>query len=378
LKIRSIEVDGFGPLIDRSFKDLSPRFVAVFGPNEAGKSTLLRFIASFLYGFSPAKSDKHPYAPWSGEPIGGALEIDLDSGETYRVERKLLSTAKGIIRGPEGEENLANRDLPFLPHVSREIFESVYALSRKDLSFPEKTWPEMRDRMIGGSGLDRIRSARAVVSAIEGDARKLWSLDRRAKPLSGKLEAEIARLGKEAMAARQRDGEIRSSEEKLARLEEERARLRDREIRIKARRRRITILFEYRKKTLSVKDNEEKAGDLSLFRPVEGEPRSQLNRLRERIDDLETDLGKLDREEKRCGEEKGRFEPAMRSLLEKEIEVREAIDLSQTLQWDRDRLTGAERDRTALETRISEKAKNYLDPPDRVFGKRRRRRRKPG
>ena len=367
MKIRSIEVDGFGTLVGRSFVDLSSRFVVVFGPNEAGKSTLLRFIASFLYGFSPAKSGHHPYAPWTGELIGGAMEIDLDSGETYRVERKLLSVAKGIVRGPAGEENLANRRLSFLPDVSREIFESVYALSRKDLRFPKKTWPEMRDRMIGGSGLERIRSARSVASDIEGDARKLWSLDRRAKPESGKLEAEITRLGEEAKAARQRDGEIRLFEKEIEELDAEKRGVLEREVHVKTRRRRITALFEYGKKIESVKENEKKAGDLSLFRPVEGDPRSQLNRLRERIDGLKENLEKLGREERRCKEEKERFTPVMGSLLDKEAEVREAIDLGKTLMGDCERLTRAERDRTALEARIKEKAKEHLDPPDHVF-----------
>ena len=53
MKIRKIMVNGFGKLTDRSYS-LSDGLNVIYGNNEAGKSTLHRFIGAVFFGFFKA------------------------------------------------------------------------------------------------------------------------------------------------------------------------------------------------------------------------------------------------------------------------------------------------------------------------------------
>ena len=53
MKITDLHVDCFGIWRDLDIAELSEQLTVFFGPNEAGKTTLLHFLRSMLYGFSP-------------------------------------------------------------------------------------------------------------------------------------------------------------------------------------------------------------------------------------------------------------------------------------------------------------------------------------
>lgn len=91
--IRSLEIDGFGCLLDTSYS-LTPGLNILFGPNEIGKSTLQQAILALLYGFySKSRRNKEEdallerFRPWRGTKYGGRLEYALDAGKRYRVIR---------------------------------------------------------------------------------------------------------------------------------------------------------------------------------------------------------------------------------------------------------------------------------------------------
>ena len=62
MKITDIKIDGFGVWHDLALRGLSPELTVFYGPNEAGKSTLMQFMRSVLYGVSPAAARAVPAA----------------------------------------------------------------------------------------------------------------------------------------------------------------------------------------------------------------------------------------------------------------------------------------------------------------------------
>ena len=52
MKITDLEIDGFGVWRDLKISNLSRRITAFYGPNEAGKTTVMQFIRGVLYGMS--------------------------------------------------------------------------------------------------------------------------------------------------------------------------------------------------------------------------------------------------------------------------------------------------------------------------------------
>ncbi|MBQ7411113.1 MAG: AAA family ATPase [Clostridia bacterium] len=92
MKINNLKINGFGKLKDKevNFKD---GINLVYGENESGKSSMLKFISSMLYGASKNKngkdiSDFDKFKPWQTEEFSGKLEYTLDNGESFEVYRE--------------------------------------------------------------------------------------------------------------------------------------------------------------------------------------------------------------------------------------------------------------------------------------------------
>ena len=92
----------FGKLEHQTLK-LKTGLNIIEAPNEWGKSTWCAFLVSMLYGIDTrshstksALADKERYAPWSGSPMSGSMEVDWD-GRMITIQR----STKGRI--PMGE-----------------------------------------------------------------------------------------------------------------------------------------------------------------------------------------------------------------------------------------------------------------------------------
>ena len=91
MKVNKLKINSYGKLKEKeiNFKD---GINLIYGQNEAGKSTLIKFITNSLYGISKNKkgkeiSDFDKYKPWSGEEFSGKLEYELDNKEKYEIYR---------------------------------------------------------------------------------------------------------------------------------------------------------------------------------------------------------------------------------------------------------------------------------------------------
>jgi len=92
MKFNFLKVNGFGKLIKKEL-ELSPTINIIYGENEAGKSSLLKFLTAMLYGASKNKNKKNipdfeKYKPWKTEEFSGSLEYTLDNGETFEIYRE--------------------------------------------------------------------------------------------------------------------------------------------------------------------------------------------------------------------------------------------------------------------------------------------------
>ena len=83
----------FGKL-SRQTLQFEPGMNLIEAPNEWGKSTWCAFIMAMLYGIDTSArsktgilADKEHYAPWSGEPMSGRMDI-LWQGREITIERQ--------------------------------------------------------------------------------------------------------------------------------------------------------------------------------------------------------------------------------------------------------------------------------------------------
>ena len=75
MKIKNLKINGFGKLKDKDII-LEDNFNIIYGKNEAGKSTILKYIISMFYGLSKNKNggtvpEIEKYEPWNKEEFSG-------------------------------------------------------------------------------------------------------------------------------------------------------------------------------------------------------------------------------------------------------------------------------------------------------------------
>lgn len=92
MKIDNLKINGFGKLENKTI-DFTDNINIVFGQNESGKSSVLKFIASMLYGTSKNKngkdvSDFEKFKPWKIDDFSGKIAYELDNGEKFEVYRE--------------------------------------------------------------------------------------------------------------------------------------------------------------------------------------------------------------------------------------------------------------------------------------------------
>ncbi len=91
MKINKLKINSYGKLKEKEI-DFKDGINLIYGQNEAGKSTLIKFITNSFYGISKNKkgkeiSDFDKYKPWTGEEFSGKLEYELDNKEKYEIYR---------------------------------------------------------------------------------------------------------------------------------------------------------------------------------------------------------------------------------------------------------------------------------------------------
>src|SRR5437867_10895047 len=132
MKIERIHVDGFGVWSDKTWGPLSIGLNVFHGPNETGKSTLMTFIRSMLFGFEKRGSPKR-YDPVNGGSHGGWL--DLVVGDTrLRLERKAGRHARGTVTLYAGNETNDETALErLLGGTTKTLYHNVFAFGLDEL-----------------------------------------------------------------------------------------------------------------------------------------------------------------------------------------------------------------------------------------------------
>lgn len=85
MKIKDFEVDGFGVWKGLEVERVSGELTVFCGYNEAGKTTLMQFVRSMMFGFSPPRLEKYS-PPVYGGLAGGSLELSTPEGG-FEVQR---------------------------------------------------------------------------------------------------------------------------------------------------------------------------------------------------------------------------------------------------------------------------------------------------
>ncbi|MBN1159025.1 MAG: AAA family ATPase [Bacteroidales bacterium] len=128
--IQEIHIDGFGIFNGYSLTGLKKGMNIITGSNEAGKSTILKFIRYTLFGY-PRFRDQRMH-PFHGGSHGGRVMAKIAANKEVILER---SGNDQISFHYEGQSS-KNESLWFqlLGNANKDIFDNVYAFSLDELT----------------------------------------------------------------------------------------------------------------------------------------------------------------------------------------------------------------------------------------------------
>ncbi len=147
MKIDRLHIDGFGVFHDKHIDGFTEGINILYGPNEAGKSTLLDFIRFTLFEYPRFHDERRP--PLNGGNHGGKLFLKDNTANPFSIYRNGDGKEVRFEYNGEVSENLQHyRQL--IGNASIDLYKNVYAITLDEL---------MRVDQLNESGMeDRIFS----------------------------------------------------------------------------------------------------------------------------------------------------------------------------------------------------------------------------
>lgn len=137
MKIREMNIGGFGVWKDLSVVGLPDQMTVFYGRNEAGKTTLMQFMRTVLYGF-PEERRKRYVPPVYGGLAGGSLAVENEAG-LLKVQRYVDPVRSHSVTGdlaltePGGDVHGASQLALLLGGVDELTFNNVFAVGLREI-----------------------------------------------------------------------------------------------------------------------------------------------------------------------------------------------------------------------------------------------------
>ncbi len=170
MEILNLKVNNFGKLSNKEI-ELKKGINIIYGENESGKSTLLKFIMGMFYGLSKNKnkkfiSDYEKYMPWNGGEFSGKITYKLDNNQKYEVFREFKKknpnifneNLEDISKEFNIDKNLGNRFFYDQTKVDEELFLSTIVSLQEEVKLDEKEQNILVQKMsnLASTGEDNI------------------------------------------------------------------------------------------------------------------------------------------------------------------------------------------------------------------------------
>ena len=286
MKINNLKINSYGKLKDKEI-NLKNGINLVYGPNEAGKSTLIKFIINSFYGISKNKkgkeiSDFDKYKPWQGEEFSGKVEYELDDNSKYEIYRDFSKKNPKIFN--ESMEDISkefnidkNRGNEFFyeqTKIDEDLFLSTLAINQNEVKLEDQSQNFLVQKIanLAQTGDDNTSFKRVIDRLNRRQLDEVGTERSREKPINvisrniQNLETEKQELEKYKNFKYEYEEKENSLEEEILKLEKENNFLRE-------------------VKNLNEKENIEKE-KIKIKENIKNENMEKINLLKNKINNL--------------------------------------------------------------------------------------------
>ena len=198
MKINKLKINSYGKLKEKEI-NLENGINLIYGENEAGKSTLIKFIINSFYGISKNKkgkefSDYEKYKPWNGEEFSGKIDYELDNNGKYQIFRDFNKKNPKIFNEKMEEiskefnidKNKGNEFFYEQTKIDEDLFLSTLAINQKEIKLEKQTQNILIQKIANlvGTGDDNISYKRAIDRINRRQLDEIGSDRSREKPIN--------------------------------------------------------------------------------------------------------------------------------------------------------------------------------------------------
>ncbi len=135
MKIKKAHIDGFGKWHDQDF-DFTANPQIIYGPNEAGKTTLMDFLVSILFGFADGRGKNRfaQYIPKTTSSYGGSLLVEIN-GHDYLIKRQRgQNGGKVSVTDSQGRQGGEQELKQLHGTMDRSLYQALFSFGQRDLT----------------------------------------------------------------------------------------------------------------------------------------------------------------------------------------------------------------------------------------------------
>lgn len=186
MRLENIHIEGFGIHSNYRLNNLPNGITVLLGPNESGKTTLLEFIRSILFGFKDGRAKGNDYQPVNGGKHGGMISLINCRGQRFVIERHAGPKGGEItLTLPDGSSGGLEDLQRVLCRLARDTFESIFAFGMDEL----RDFDSLHDKAVLGkvysAGVGLIKkSLPEIEKNLEEETAKLYKARRGASEIN--------------------------------------------------------------------------------------------------------------------------------------------------------------------------------------------------
>ena len=198
MQIKNVKINNYGKIKDKDIS-FSEKINIIYGENEAGKSTLMRFIINSLYGISKNKkgkeySDFEKYKPWNGDDFSGKISYELDNKEKYEIFRDFKKKSPKIFN--ENMEDISknfsinkstgNEFFYEQTKIDEELFLSTLVVNQQEIKLQKQEQNVLIQKIANliGTGEDNVSYKRAIDRLNKKQLEEVGTQKSREKPIN--------------------------------------------------------------------------------------------------------------------------------------------------------------------------------------------------
>ncbi|MBS4218133.1 AAA family ATPase [Bacillus sp. FJAT-49711] len=209
MKLKSLHIFGYGKLIDFYIHDISDMQI-IYGENEAGKSTIMSFIHSILFGFPSRQQSSLRYEPKNHSAYGGRITVETKEHGEVIIERVKGKSAGNVTvfleNGLSGSEELLSQ---LLGGVDRSLFESIFSFNLQGIQEVQKLKGDEISRYLVASGTMGTDILLNVEQSFQKELDQLFKPNGR-KPILNEKIAMLRESERDLQKAKQKNAEYGS------------------------------------------------------------------------------------------------------------------------------------------------------------------------